>query len=136
MAYLRSMRSTLQPVVRPPMLPRFPQGTSIGGSPTLVTTPRTMPQAPNTTTPRVAAICTPSSTNDENASIWGTTFLRAQTQSSSRVNWRLQEVMVLVKAKKDLDVRQEEGGIYIQSRDRWHTIAEACRSRGVHRSKS
>ncbi|KAI5080677.1 hypothetical protein GOP47_0003860 [Adiantum capillus-veneris] len=133
MAYSRSMRPTLTPAVRPPVLPRFPLGTPIGGSPIPATTPPSMPPVPNSTTPRIASTPSPS-LNDENPSIGGTR-LGAQTQSSSRANWCLQEAMVLVEAKKDLDVRQE-GGIYIRSFDRWHMIAEACWSRGVHRSKS
>ncbi|KAI5062790.1 hypothetical protein GOP47_0021337 [Adiantum capillus-veneris] len=61
-----------------------------------------MPQVPNSTTPRIVAIPSPS-LNDENPSIGGTR-LGGHTQSSSRVNWRLQEVMVLVEAEKDLHV--------------------------------
>ncbi|MCO5561803.1 hypothetical protein L7F22_015427 [Adiantum nelumboides] len=60
----------------------------------------------------------------------------SSTQRASRVNGRLSEVIILIESKKAFDVLQEEGGIYVRSRDRWLTIAGACRLRGVHRSKS
>ncbi|MCO5586303.1 hypothetical protein L7F22_040242 [Adiantum nelumboides] len=104
-AYSWSMRPMLPPAVRPPVLPRFPQDTLVGGSPTSATTPPGMPQAPSSISPTTAAILTPSLTN-ENPSVGGTT-LTAQTQSLLRVNWHLQEVMVLLEAKKDLDVRKK-----------------------------
>ncbi|MCO5550429.1 hypothetical protein L7F22_003915 [Adiantum nelumboides] len=54
----------------------------------------------------------------------------------SQVNWRLQETLILVEAKKEVELKMLEGGISVCVKDKWHLISDMCKEGGVSRSKS